>query len=406
MISSCQDAGQDDFLVQELLEINKGKELSEYESKLKELSLFMGEVLKDYEARKELFDFAKLDQNANDIDYNLRLLFERNQNPLSRNHSAIVGAFHQIEETFRAAKDFDTKVMSEFIIRNDIGVLAPYLNELFDFEELTELTIAWWTEEMEEKGLAKDPNWKGEVPGVKISFSNNSGKNYDLLHEVVVNDEYAKKNPTVVFGKFESFEEKIPEDLENNNLHKIENIINSANCSQLTNNSVVRLTMPKFRLTKSIRSFPHPDQIWISVILGTNPGGSAYSYRPFEEVKVTRWNADNDSWKTTPASFIVNNWLDRQVDMAFVVWNKRPSRSQTFTGTVTIKDGEVSTTQTLTIGGWNMTQRHADTYFNRCGTVLDPFRNKGFGTEIHGTVSYGIEKLGHFEFILVPEITL
>lgn len=57
VISSCQDAGQDDLLVQELLEINKGKELSEYESKLKELSLFMGEVLKDYEARKELFEF-------------------------------------------------------------------------------------------------------------------------------------------------------------------------------------------------------------------------------------------------------------------------------------------------------------------------------------------------------------
>ncbi|MGY6520225.1 MAG: hypothetical protein ACXIUD_00740 [Mongoliitalea sp.] len=102
------------------MEINKGKELSEYESKLKELSLFMGEVLKDYEARKELFDFAKLDQNAYDIDYNLRLLFERNQNPLSRNHSAIVGAFHQIEETFRAAKDFDTKVMAEFILVPEI----------------------------------------------------------------------------------------------------------------------------------------------------------------------------------------------------------------------------------------------------------------------------------------------
>lgn len=418
--SSCQESGQDE-LKEGLETMLKDQDPIAYENKLKELTLFMGEVFKDPEARRELFDLAKSDEYEEDISYSLKTLLETNQNPNTRQRSAIVQAFYKNAENHRVAQeeDFNEQELIHFINENEICMLAPYMIGYFEPESLTELTVSWWTEEMELEGLTQDPNWKGKTPGFKLNINDEdnfiqfrkSEANYFSNEMIYADDDYALDNPTVVFGSFGDDASLNPGDGgiiggTNPPNPPSSNFVNHASCDDLTQNSIVRLTMPKFRLTSSIRSWPHPDAISVSVILGTNPGGSAYTYRPFHRVKVTRWHAQNDAWITTPASFIVNNWLERQVDLAFVVWNKRPSRSQTFTGTVTIKDGELTSTQTLTVGNWSMTQRHADTYFNRCGTILNPFRDKGFGRESHVGVMYGIEKLGNFEFILVPEITL
>jgi len=51
-ISSCQDTGQEEFNT-EISDKFKEDRVA-YENKLKELTLFMGEVLKDPEARREL----------------------------------------------------------------------------------------------------------------------------------------------------------------------------------------------------------------------------------------------------------------------------------------------------------------------------------------------------------------
>lgn len=108
----------------------------------------------------------------------------------------------------------------------------------------------------------------------------------------------------------------------------------------------------------------------------------------------------------------MNNWQDRQVDMAFAVFNRRSwSGDQTFKAVVNIKTDEsgntnTTLTQELIIGGWNRSAVHGNATFNRCGTIIDPFRDKGFGQELHSGISYGIERLNNFEFILVPEITL
>ena len=115
-ISSCQDAGQDDLLAQELLELNQKKELSEYESKLKELSLFMGEVFKDQEARKELFELAKADEHEEEISYSLKKLIATNENPISRKRSAIVNAFYQNAERHRTnGEKFELRELVDFI---------------------------------------------------------------------------------------------------------------------------------------------------------------------------------------------------------------------------------------------------------------------------------------------------
>ncbi len=55
----------------------KALESEDYELKLEQLSLYFGEVLRDPDARKELFGFAKLEGNANDVEYSLKKLLKR-----------------------------------------------------------------------------------------------------------------------------------------------------------------------------------------------------------------------------------------------------------------------------------------------------------------------------------------
>lgn len=393
-----------------------------YGEQLKQLTVYMAEVFKDRQALRELFDLATVDDHKEDLNFSLKRLFESNQNPVTRKHSAIVNAFFKNAANHRIkGEDLDPQELIDFINSHNISMLAPYLVGYFHPDSIQEMTVSWWTAEMEAKGLAQNPEWKGKTPGYRFGLNEEgnfiyfrtTGANYSTSNQVMAGDEYAINNPTVVFGSFD--EEILPpgdSGIGGGGTNPSFPIINSARCQDLTNNSVVRLTMPKFRLTDSIRDWPHPDKMTVVVVLGTNPGGGAYSNRPFFEFEVTRASARNRTWITSPASFLVNNWQDRQVDMAFVVFNRRSwSGDQTFKATVTIKSdntGNTSNTitQELTIGDWNRAQVHGDATFNRCGTIIDPFRNKGFGTEFHGNASYGIERLNKFEFILVPEIII
>ena len=420
--SSCQDQGQE-INVKDLSSTAEGTDPDLYEQKLEQLSLYMGEVFKDGEAMRELFELAEADDYKEDISFSLKRLFDTKENPVSRKRSAIVNAFYQNAANHRINNEnLDLQELIDFINTHDITMLAPYMVGYFHPDSISELTVSWWTAEMEEEALSKDPDWEGETPGYRLKLGEDgnfirfrtSGANYFTSGKVLAGDDYAMKNPTVVFGDFsedEAFKNGgiIGSRIANSPIFPIQN---SARCQDLTANSVVRLTMPKFRLTDSIRAWPHPDQMTVVVVLGTNPGGSAYSNRPFFEVQVTRGAARDKKWITNPSSFLVNNWQDRQVDMSFVVFNRRSwSGDQEFKAVVNIKSdnsGNTNTTltQELTIGGWNRAQVHADATFNRCGTIIDPFRDKGFGTETHSSKNYGIERLNKFEFILVPEITL
>lgn len=383
----------------------------------------MGEVFKEGEAMRELFELADADEHKGVIDFSLKRLFETNENPMTRQRSAIVNAFYKNAANHRTSgEDLDPQERIDFIIANDVSMLVPYMVGYFHPDYIQELTVSWWTEEMEEEGLVENPDWEGETPGYRLKLDEDGnfirfrtcGANYFTSGKVLAGDDYEMKNPTVVFGDFSEDEAFKNGEIKGNRIANslIFPIQNSARCQNLTANSVVRLTMPKFRLTSSIRAWPHPDQMTVVVVLGTNPGGSAYSNRPFFEVQVTRGAAKDKRWITSPSSILVNNWQDRQVDMSFVVFNRRSwSGDQVFKVVVNINSdnsGNTNTTltQELTIGGWNRAQVHADATFNRCGTIIDPFRDKGFGTETHSSKNYGIERLNKFEFILVPEITL
>jgi len=144
----------------------------EYEKSLETLSLFMGEVFKDQDALNELFDFAKIEGNRNDIEYNLKKLFELNEGNSFRTKSAIVSAFKKSGEKLRTSDNIqDVDELIEFIKSNNIGLLAPYLAENFDPEEIDELTVSWWTQEIEDQNNITDPEGEGRTPAIKLDLA-------------------------------------------------------------------------------------------------------------------------------------------------------------------------------------------------------------------------------------------
>jgi len=66
---SCTDAELGNF---DAKDVNLNVPSNEYEEKLKVLSVFFGEVLKDKNALEELYSLAGAGGEADDIDYNLK----------------------------------------------------------------------------------------------------------------------------------------------------------------------------------------------------------------------------------------------------------------------------------------------------------------------------------------------
>ncbi|TVP52908.1 MAG: hypothetical protein EA341_02165 [Mongoliibacter sp.] len=286
--SSCQETGQEEFKA-EIKEKLKEQDPIAYENKLKELTLFMGEVFKDPEARRELFEFAEIEGNQNDIEYSMKKLFTENTNPLTRQHSAIVSAFFNKAENLKTTEEtaFNEQELIDFINENDIGILAPYLYENFDIESITELTVSWWTQGMEDVGFASDPGWEGETPGIPIKINDssdflflrkNSNNENSINQNVInVNDFYAKENPTIVIG---SFDENELMHLNGNDAelppwdsgeignpdpqpsirypHEI-----GVKCDDLLPGDIVRYVMPDFQLTGNTRAWPWHNKITI-----------------------------------------------------------------------------------------------------------------------------------------------
>lgn len=378
---------------------------SEYDAKLKELSLFFGEVFKDAEARKELKGFSLIEENQGEVSLSLRELFENQESEGFRKKSAIVDAFYS-HFSSRSFENENVEDLVNFIKSNDLGIVAPYLAENFEIESLDKLTVSWWTQEYENWNLSLDSNWVGYTKAINLDLTK-SGDQFG--GEILVSDDYAKKNPTIVLGAFDYLDEPLSKEksLELGVANaSTQSIVNSANCSQLDQFSVVKLKMPEFKLTSSIRSWPHPDRINIVVVLGTNPGGNAQSNTVLFEKEVKRKNAGK--WLDSNISFLINNWLDRQIDMKLLVFNRRPSNSDTETVSVNIKtnsNGDTET-QTAVVGGWSLTQLHFSQTFNKCGTINDPFSDNGFGLRSYSGVNYGVERFNKFMFYLVPEIQL
>jgi hypothetical protein len=313
--SSCQDQGQE-INVTDLSIAAEVTDPDLYEQKLEQLSLYMGEVFKDREALRELFELAKADEHKEDISFSLKSLFDTKENPVSRKRSAIVNAFYQNAANHRISnEDLDLQELIDFINKYDITMLAPYMVGYFHPDSISELTVSWWTEEMEEEGLAKDPNWVGETPGylLKLDEEGNfirfrtNGANYFTSGKVLAGDDYAMSHPTVVFGDFyqgvpptKGFFEAASV------LNSQVNSLQSPICSELDDNNqmdVITVRLPEIQLEENIRRWPNPNYIYMWVAtgsfdLGANglPKLTETVNHPIRELKITRNEGNNKTW--------------------------------------------------------------------------------------------------------------
>ncbi len=268
--------------------------------------MFFGDVLRDPEAMQELYEYSNLEENQGEVSLSLAKLFDPGEGNTSRKRSKIVDSFYRRFSARSFEKDLSSpEDLIEFINSNNLGIVAPYLAENFDLEEVDDLTVSWWTQGYEDWNLALDSNWVGDTKAVKLDLSENGGQIGD---EILVSDDYAKNNPTIVLGAFDYLDKSLSTEksLELGEANAAtQSIVNSANCSQLDQFSVVKLKMPEFKLTSSIRSWPHPDRITVVVVLGTNPGGNAQSNTVLYEKEVKR--KDAGKWLGSNISFLINN---------------------------------------------------------------------------------------------------
>lgn len=262
----------------------------EFEENLIKLGAAVGIALQNEEAKAELFGFAKIKGNAGDVGYSLKRLFEDQTSPKARKRSAIYSAMVQNQQNLRINQENDgLEDLIAFAKSQDIDIIAPYLARNFDESQISELTISWWTKEMEEAGLAKDPKWPGETPAFKIKFD----KSQNLMESILavlhngdleifyVSDDYAMKNPTIVLGAFDEDLYNLdttpkPLFLENLSMTNVVPFNVGVKCDQILSGDIIRYNIPEYRILNNTRSWPNGNFISVWVAYGAyNMSGGA-----------------------------------------------------------------------------------------------------------------------------------
>lgn len=202
---------------------------------------------------------------------------------------------------------------------------------------------------MENEGYAKDPNWLGETPGYVfplsqfqdfISFRINEEVN--SLPKVMANDEYAKINPTVVFGAFENSSEE----LETAVVSERENILNRINyttgvpinlgigCSDVLPSDIVRYHMPQFRLTENTRGWPNPNRVSIWVAYGdysTTSGVPSPSVQVNLILNDQKIDRGDFNWQQERWPVLMTSWPAERHSIQIIVAHRKTNRTLTQT---------------------------------------------------------------------------
>ena len=169
--------------------------LSEYEENLKKSYAHFRRSSKGSGSKDRIvFLFSEINEGRDDIDYSLKELFEKGEHPLYKKRSAIVSAFTaQSNKRNRLNSKINLDELIQFIKDNEISIVAPYLAEDFDPNQIKDLTLSWWTLEFENEQLALNKDWKGATKAIKISLTNeNEAENLEYF---LANDEWALKKP-------------------------------------------------------------------------------------------------------------------------------------------------------------------------------------------------------------------
>jgi hypothetical protein len=343
------------------------------EDQLIELSAYFASILTNPEVLKEFYGYSKLKGNEGELEFSIKKLFETEFDQISRKKSSIVSVFKG-ESLRTQSKGFDIDYYTDFIKKNDLEVLAPYLARRFSLEELDELTISWWTQEMQDEGLKKGSNWKGETPAFKIKLAEKKSFHSlindfkeNKLEVFMVSDDYAMENPTIIFGAFgEGLYERGYETNEissgQDNLNWL-NVIPSnvgITCNQVLPNDLVQYLMPEFRILDNTKGWPSGNYITIWVVYGeiNETEGAIAS----TEIKVKRLvhkkkiNRGDFKWKRNfVGQPLLPNWHDSNLATQIIIAYDRYGHTLTHSGTYVSANPN---TGEITFSSQAITQEH------------------------------------------------
>ncbi len=402
---------------------------TDFEKQLVRLSTYFGMILNDEDAMKELFDLAHAAGNVGDIEYSLRRLFEDGENPVSKSSSALLSAFKGNSSSHRlTGENNNLEDFISFINAHDIEILAPYLARNFSPSDVTELTISWWTKEMEEMALAKNPDWIGETPAFKINLSNSDYYYTTILEAIkdgsievfMVSDEYAKQNPTIVLGAF-------GEDLYNQHLRVGQNQTQHGRVAQLTNvvpkqagitcdqvlsNDILRYNMPDIRILDNTRTWPLGNFIsmWVAYSAYNLQGGfPALGFTVNQLLNEKKINRGDFSWKSNFVPPLLSHWHESSIaiQLIFAHKNNRNKVDQTVIAVASNPSGG-SVTSTTTIKKDDTRLYGSQTWY-RCAEIngahtlpVSPVNQLRFGNAIWQFTGGGNNRI---EFTLEPRLT-
>jgi hypothetical protein len=405
---SCTDTEQEKFANKSL----KIDDPFQYENTLKELTMFFGEVMREESALKELYSFASTGGSPADINFKLKSLFEEDKNnPNFKKYSFIASAFKNKSKNLRSAENaISGEDLIQFIIDNDITVLAPYLIEDFKIEELEELTISWWTEEFEMQNTRRDKDWKGATKAIKFSLNKklaveNDAKSFKNEEYFLADDEWAIENPTIVLGAFKSneFNQNDVKTLSHKAITQNGRIGNSpVNLCNSSNKSIqtIAVNMPALRLENNIRSWPNPNEIfcWVVTIDSFTPNSNGSPILtpliqvPLTRFVVTRKEANIKRWLPLNA-LAIPAWKPFSDDMV-MVWacTKTDDSIHQNVSVSASQEGNSATLITNVIK--NSVELVAVQLYPKCTTISSNVNaiNQGYG--FYGNTNYPIRAFG------------
>lgn len=406
---SCAEIEDNQPQLQQDIISNSAEKSSQYEEKLKELTFFFGEVMKDPAAREELFSFADVHRDRGDIDYSLKKLFEEGKDPIYRKKSAIVSAFtEKANEKSRVNQDLNVDELINFIKENNISVVAPYLAEDFEPNAIEELTLSWWTQEFENEQIALDKDWKGATKAKKITLDNSLEKNDDSENNYfMVSDDWAEKHPTIVLGAFPDHQDDIDlgnsriQTSNNSNAKMTSNPVQLCDANDKVNENII-VRMPALRLEDNIRRWPNANEmyLWVAfandIELGSDglPDISSDVNMPLARFPITRKEARIKRWLLSNTSFIISSWKP-EADNMYLVWGcTRTSTEIDVEGGIKASKTGISGEANVEVAIRNSVELVSALSFDKCFTVANNVNatNQGYG--YYGNTSFPVYAFG------------
>ncbi len=360
--------------------LNEVENLTEryYESNFKSLSNIFIETFEGKKSIEALLESSKLEKSGGEANIDLSV-----KNTLLNSKAVSNISSNIIAKAKTTKDDFNVETIADFISKNNIEIRAPYLAENFHLAEIDELTLTYYYPGMY-GDREDDPHFKGETPGLRYTLDQQGFIIVESAVEVITNDEYALKHPTIVF--MPKLDQVLPEEAGNINVNlkkgapSTENmVVGSPLCSDLTGvNEILTVRMPKLKLRQNFANWPGGNQmfLWVShgqITLGSNglPLISTVTANPLVSYHVSRNDANNKAWVSSNLSFLIQN-LPYEAKDIHVVWGVSKNSYETnVTQNLTVSNGVITPTYTISQVTKPGVQMITSILYDRCALLYN-----------------------------------